>query len=227
MKKFTLVCMVMVAAVTFAFAQNLASCQQTCEIEKVVQEGPFLGVTIVNERSCSVKILVQDIVENSAAEKFDFRKGDYILSIDGVDMENTAAVKELILSHQPADVISVIISRDGEDVIKDVAIGALKTRVETQTVCCDEKNEFLNELNISLSPNPSSDVISLSLDKAKPGKYTFQMFNTAGIEVQVAVESIEGGFEKAFDVSKLAAGQYFLKVSEGKSSYTSSFVVAR
>ena len=225
MKKITLLSLTLSFFAFTSNAQSLASCKQTCEIEKVIQEGPFLGVKIANVSACSNKVLVQEIIENSAAEKFGLQKGDYILSIDGKDMENTTAVVSLITSHQPSDVISVIISRSGEDVIKDIVIGAQKTSIKKETVCCDKENKFLNDLNISLSPNPTSDLINVSLADAKPGKYTFQAFNSIGVEVFVTVESIEGQFSKQFDVSKIAAGQYFLKISEGEDSYTTSFVV--
>lgn len=226
MKQFTLLLTILFLGAFTMQAQNLSSCKQTCEVEVVIQEGPFLGATISNVSSCANKVLVRRIIENSAAAKFDFREGDLILSIDGIDMENITAVKNLILAHEPGDFISVIISRDGEDVIKDVVIGAQKTRIETKTVCCDEKNAFLNDMNVRLSPNPSTDFVNLSLVKAKAGKYTFQIFNTAGVEVLVSADRVEAGFQKQFDVSKYAAGQYFLKISEGKESFTTSFVVA-
>lgn len=225
MKKFTFIFILLTVATFTINAQSLSSCKQTCEVDKVIQEGPFLGVKIANVKSCSNKVLVQEIIENSAAEKFGLQKGDYILSIDGVDMENTAAVVKLIESHQPSDLISMIVSRNGEDVFKDVLIGAKTTRIEKETVCCDKENKFLNDLNISLSPNPSSNFIKVSLADAKPGKYTFQAFNSIGVEVFVSVESIEGQFSKQIDVSQLAVGQYFLKINEGDATYTTSFVV--
>jgi len=225
MKKITLLSFLLACFTLISNAQNLASCQQTCEVERVVQEGPFLGVKIANVKSCSNKVLVQEVIENTAAEKFGIQKGDYILSIDGVDMENTNAVVEVITNLHPSDVISIILSRNREDIIQDVVIGAQKTTVKTETVCCDTENKFLNDLNISLSPNPTSDMIQVSLAEAQPGKYTFQAFNAIGVEVFVSVESIEGSFSKKYDVSQLSAGQYFLKISEGEDSYTTSFVV--
>lgn len=226
MNKLTLFSFILSIITTTVFAQSSSSCKQTCEVEKVIQEGPFLGVKIANVSLCSNKILVQEVIENSAAEKFGLQKGDYILSIDGKDMETTTAVVSLIESHQPADVISMIINRNGEDVFKDISIGAKNTRIEKETICCDKKdNKFLNDFNISLTPNPTSDFIQVTLTDSKPGKYTFQAFNAIGVEVFTSVESIEGFATKQFNVSDLAAGQYFLKITEGKDNYTTSFVV--
>lgn len=212
---------------TMVKAQNLTDCKQTCEIEKIILEGPFLGVVIVNERANDIKVLVKDLVANSAAVKFDIRRNDYILSIDGIDMENKDMVKALVESRKPGDVISMIISRDGEEIVKDVTIEAKNTRVEMQTICCEEENEFLNDLHVSLSPNPSAESINLSVDKANEGKYAFQMFNTAGVEVHFNEENLSGAFNKEFDISELSIGQYFLKISLRESSYTTSFVVER
>lgn len=227
MKKYALILATFALSFTMLTAQNLTDCKETCEIEKTIKEGPFLGVVIVNERANDIKVLVKDLVANSAAVKFDIRREDYIISIDGIAMENKDMVKAFVESHKPGDVVSIIIMRDGEEMTKEVTIDAKITRIEKQTICCEEQNEFLNDMNVSLAPNPSAQWIKLSVEKAKEGKYAFQMFNTAGVEVHFNEEHINGAFEKEFDISELSIGQYFLKISLGERSYTTSFVVER
>ena len=58
-------------------------------------------------------------------------------------------------------------------------------------------------------------------------EYTFQIFNTIGAEVYASVESFDAGFSKKIDLAQLSGGEYFLRISKGKNTFTKTFVVAK
>ena len=72
MKKITLVLLIMISVVATGFSQISNNCQTTCEVERVVQEGAFLGVKIQGLRCSSDYhgVYVKEVLENTAAEKF-------------------------------------------------------------------------------------------------------------------------------------------------------------
>lgn len=230
MKKITLVLLLMVSVVLSSTAQTAGTdCKKTCEVEKVVQEGTLLGVRIQGS-SCNgvpgVKVL--ELVPNSAAVKFEFQLGDLIQDVDGEAVTNTRQMVALIQSYKPSDLVTITFTRKGEELTKDVILGAKKTTIVKETVCCDVKeDQFFNALNMNVYPNPASSFINFSMSEAAAGKYTFQVFNTVGAEVYVEVENFEAGFSKKLDLTEMAVGEYFLKITKGENTITKAFVVAK
>lgn len=230
MRKITLMLLVMVTVFTSSFAQISGNdCQKTCEVEKVVQEGAFMGVKIYGMRCTSdfFGVYVKEVLPNTAAEKFNFQEKDIIVSIDGQDLYNTKEMVDLIATYEPSDVVSVLFKRNGKEQEMDVVLGAKSTKIVKESICCDDNDPFFNEMNMVLYPNPAVNSVNFSMDEAEAGKYTFQVFNTVGAEVFVAVESFQAGFSKSLDLSELSSGEYFVKVSKGANSFTKTLVIAK
>lgn len=59
-------------------------------------------------------IYVASVVEGGSASEAGIRKGDIILSIDGVKVNDSATVQELIARHRPNDKVKISVKRDGE-----------------------------------------------------------------------------------------------------------------
>ena len=229
MKKITLVLFLMVSVFATSFAQIAKSdCKKTCETEKIVQEGTLLGVRIQGITCGMPGVRVIELLPNTAAEKFGFKVNDVILSVDGEDIMNTKQLVDLVASHKPSDLVSISFSRAGEESTEDVILGAKKTTIVKETVCCDTKEDkFFNALNMNVYPNPAATNVNFSMDRAEAGKYTFQVFNTAGEQVYVDVENFDAAFSKNIDLSDIAAGSYFLKITKGENTLTKAFVVAK
>ena len=229
MKKLTLVLLIMVSVFATSFSQISSNCQTTCEVEKVIQEGAFLGVRIQGLRCTSDYhgVYIKEVLPNTAAEKFNFQVKDIIISVDGEELFTTKELVELIASHKPSDIVTVLYKRNGVEIEKEVVLGAKTTRIVTETVCCDDNDAFFNDINITLYPNPTVSDINLSMEDAEFGKYTFQVFNTSGAEVFVEVENFDAGFSKNINLTDLSAGEYFLKVSKGKNTFTKAFIITK
>ena len=63
----------------------------------------------------SVKgVYVQDVIEGGAAEKAGLKKGDVILQMQGMPVDNKSELQEIITQHNPGDKIAVTVSRAGK-----------------------------------------------------------------------------------------------------------------
>jgi len=229
MKKITLVLLIMVSAISTTFSQISSNCQNTCEVEKVIQEGAFLGVKIQTLRCSSDYhgVFVQQVLPNTAAEKFEFQYRDVILSVNGEELFTSKQMVQLIATYKPSDLVTIVYKRAGVEYEKDVVLGAKSTKIVKETVCCDDNDTYFNDVNVSLYPNPTTSEINISMEEAQEGKYTFQVFNSAGEEVSVELENFDAGFSKKIDLSNLSAGEYFLKVSKGHNAFTKAFIIAK
>ena len=59
-------------------------------------------------------IYVANVVEGGSASEAGIRKGDIILSIDGVKVNDSATVQELIARRRPNDKVKISVKRDGD-----------------------------------------------------------------------------------------------------------------
>lgn len=231
MRKITLTIALILGLATLGTAQiaNNSNCKKTCEIERVVQKGTLLGVKIGNFNCGGVPgIYVLEVLKNTSAEKFGFVKGDIIYDIDGVGVENTDRMIEIVTSYKPSDLVNIGYKRAGKEYSKDVILGAKSTEIVKERVCCEENNDrFFNDVNISLFPNPTTSKITLSMDEAEAGKYGFQIFDITGKEVMSSVENFDNGFSKTINVENLESGEYFFNLNNGKNSITKAFVIAK
>lgn len=231
MKKISLLLIAVLSVFTITNAQISSECQKTCETEKVVQEGAFLGVKLQGSQCTNLnsEVIVLEVLENTAAEKFNLQSKDVILSIDQEKLINTKHLIDIIASHEPSDVIQLRILRKGENEIyvKSIVLGAKSTKIVKTTVCCDNDDKLFNNVNMTLYPNPTISSINFSMDDAEAGNYSFQIFNSVGAEVYVEVENFDAGFSRTIDLTDLSSGHYFMKVSKGANSLTKTFVISK
>lgn len=59
-------------------------------------------------------VYVATVSEDGAASAAGIRKGDVIVSIDGVKIDNSSSVQEQIAKHRPNDKVKITVKRDGE-----------------------------------------------------------------------------------------------------------------
>lgn len=71
-------------------------------------EGKDLGITEIGG------VYVAGVTEGGAASEAGIRKGDVVLSIDGVKLDGTASVQEQIARRRPNDKVKLSVKRDGK-----------------------------------------------------------------------------------------------------------------
>ncbi len=60
-------------------------------------------------------VYVASVVENGAAEECGIKKGDVIISIEGVKVNTRSELQEQISKHRPGDVVKVLVKRDNKE----------------------------------------------------------------------------------------------------------------
>ncbi|MEE9440080.1 MAG: T9SS type A sorting domain-containing protein [Saprospiraceae bacterium] len=203
-------------------ATDLADCENVCEVEKTIQIDALLGVRIINTKEKGGADVIR-ILDHSAAKRNALHKGDIITAVDGVPVENVKHLVKTIQSHQPSDLVNIEYTRRDIQYSKDIVLGAKKTKVITEMICCDEARYFNNE-NISLFPNPTRDNINVAMEEAQEGKYVFQIFDINGKRVITEVNKYDSGFTTKIDITNIPTGEYFLRVSKGEDALTKAFV---
>lgn len=67
-------------------------------------------------------VYVATVSEDGAASAAGIRKGDVIVAIDGVKIDNASAVQEQIAKHRPNDKVKITVKRDGAVKLFDVTL---------------------------------------------------------------------------------------------------------
>ncbi len=117
----------------------------------VVQRG-FLGITISSLDSklaaekgieLSQGVLVDSVLENSAAENAGIKPNDVILKIQGTKVTTSSELQEIIGRHRPGDELLVLANRDGKEKLFKVSLNNKQGNKEPMT---KNQHELFNVL---------------------------------------------------------------------------------
>ena len=102
-------------------------------IESIINYGkvinrPYLGVTMKTVSSDSYfgaieGIYVESIVKDGPADAAGFSIGDRLISVDGVEIEESGDIIRVRDSHEVGDPIDFVVERDGEEITLTLIIG--------------------------------------------------------------------------------------------------------
>ena len=129
----------------------------------------FLGVSIrdVNSELAKQKginlsegIYIEGMTENSAAKKAGIKVGDVITSIDGIKVNTTPELQEVIGKHKPGDAVQIKINRDGNESI--IAVTLTGQNGTTATVTRDE-GDILKSLGIAIETISPEQIKKLNI----------------------------------------------------------------
>jgi S1-C subfamily serine protease len=67
--------------------------------------------------------LIESVVNGSPAESAGLQKGDVVTKIDGKELKTESAFAEIIDSHEPGDVVSLTVERNGQEMTIKVTLG--------------------------------------------------------------------------------------------------------
>jgi serine protease Do len=95
------------------------------EYRLATERDAFLGV--VTEESDKGAV-IEEVVNESAAEKAGLQKGDIITSVDGKTVKNTGDIAEVIADKKPGDEVDVVYLRDGKEKKVKAKLGENKNR---------------------------------------------------------------------------------------------------
>ena len=227
MKKIILLSIGLFLGASVINAQSLSDCKKTCEITKVIEEGPFLGVQIINGPG-NKNAQILRVVENTAAERNGFIVGDVITKVDATTILDNFHLVSVIGAYQPGDKVVINYIHAGVESSMKVKLGAKTTRVVTEQICCDEvKTNNGSVAELLIYPNPAVSNITLKTKEIFSGDVNISVYDLQGKEVLSSVVKSEGRFNQSIDVSSLFAGQYIIKLSNVTSNYTEKLFVTK
>ncbi len=237
MKKILLLALTLSLSNTLLTAQDLSSCKNICKKERIIQEGPFLGVRIITDANNQfAKVL--EVVPNTAAAKNNFAVGDVITKVDGINIANHAHLIQVIKAHQPNDVVKITYLHNNKSQTKKIALGALRSRKVIETVCCDDeiaaskvetKTTMIEKNNISFSlyPNPAVNTLQISSDESITGETKILVLDLLGNEIMSSTVKNNGVMNHKMNIETLASGTYLIKIEHNNIISSKKLIVAK
>lgn len=146
-----------------------------------VQRG-MLGVTIRTMDGALAKeknvdfttgVWVEQVGEDSAADKAGVLSGDIVLEVDGAETNSSPRLQELIAGKRPGDEVTLLVNRDGKE--KEIKVVLENVNGNTEIVK-KEKKEILNLLGADFETLDKEMAKKLEIDggvrisKLYPGK---------------------------------------------------------
>jgi serine protease Do len=124
---------------------------------KIVHQPGALGISLVLVDSPAT---IDEVIDDSAAEKAGVKAGDIILKVDGVETPNREKLVQTIGNHAPGDKISLLIRRGSEELTLEATLGS-----RAKVFGGDDRSEFQNTLgNRKLSERRASFPLAIQHD---------------------------------------------------------------
>jgi len=134
----------------------------------VVQRA-YMGVTIREVDSRLVKekdldmangVYIESISENGGAKESGMREGDVIVSVDNFSVKTNAALLEIIGQHNPGDIVSVMVHRNGQN--QDFQV-ELRNQQGSTAIAKKDNNFYRSDLGATLEQVPEEDIRNLKI----------------------------------------------------------------
>ena len=72
-------------------------------------------------------VLLRDVIPGTASAEAGLQAGDIILTMDDQRLRNIGELSKFLISHQPGDMVDVVLLRDGTEVIANITLGERPT----------------------------------------------------------------------------------------------------
>jgi len=157
----------------------------------------YLGVSIREVNSKLVKekqlatdngVFIESVTETGGAKEAGIRQGDIIVSVNAHPVRTNAELLEVIGQHNPGDIVSVLVNRDGTD--KEFRV---ELRNQEGSTSVEKKGEdfYLSDLGATLEQVPDDEKAKLSI--------------TGGLKVVELQDGMlkKGGVQKGFIILKI------------------------
>ena len=111
-------------------------------------------------------------------------------------------------------------------VVSASKVASITETVSTYTASTPTAEANLDNLNISIFPNPSADLIAIQMGNLVKEDYTLDLFDIAGKLIQ-STKINKGSTIAYFDTQALYSGTYLIKISNGTVQTTKKVVVQK
>jgi hypothetical protein len=152
---------------------------------------------------------------------------NYVLEVEGKDFDANATISAYLVDNYLHT--QTLLKNTGSVQIPYVIDNNAASAASNRFIIVTSKKAFPSlvssgDVNIKVSPNPSTDVAVISYSAKTKGATTIRVVNTYGqVVVSLNLGEQQTG-QYSLPVSKLAAGQYVVEVTVGEEKITSQFV---
>jgi len=185
------------AGYSFAIPVNIVKKVVADMMEFGEVQRAFIGVSIQEVDSKLAReeglnelrgVYVAEVLGNGSAQEAGIRKGDIIVSVDGLPVNSRSELLELIGQHRPGDRLDIVVTRDGKESAFKVK---LRNKEGNTKVVKTEAQNVDEMLGATFSPAPSELMKKLAIDH--------------GIQVSALKDGIlmEAGIRQGFIITEV------------------------
>ena len=193
-------------------------CKRFCK-KKESEAKAFIGVKLeVSKGLDAAKI--ESIIPASSAEKTGLQQGDIITQIDGLFVHSPCDLNAIISEYYPGDRIKITYIREEHQEEKELILGARLSSTITWVPCCEPEKPTIttqttddSSTSLHIAPNPNEGFFQLTFELEADQAVIIRMTDNTGRAIyQETINKFNGFYHKEIDVSKAAAGLYYLNV---------------
>jgi len=159
---------------------------------------PFLGASFseINSKLATdlnlkeIKgIYVNSVDPNGSSSESDIKKGDILLSINGIEINSYSILKEFLGQHRPGDRVEGVILRDNKQIVKNIV---LRNKNGTTAIVKKEELNIAKMIGAELKPIDNSTKQLLRINNGlRVERLENGLFKNAGIQEGFILVSID------------------------------------
>jgi hypothetical protein len=194
---------------------------------------PFIGIGSTGMDDFS-GVLLERIVEKSAAEDASFHAGDVISYIDDYEIRSVCDLLRTVKKLNVGQQVSVTYNDGGADKNKDVIVGSREVRQVSWKSCpatASVENPVIHAAvaaapAYNVFPNPSTGVSNLTFEHDSTGELSIEIFDLNGKRI-FAQDKIDFDhyYEDVIDIANQASGIYIVELRLNGQKFTKELVV--
>lgn len=205
----------------------------TTQLIEVTQTGNY-SVVVEDEFGCQATDNIQVTVQDPATAEFDYAQDANSLTVSFVDFsDNATSYSWTFQSGNPATSTLqnpvVVYPDNGEYVVTLTTTNTCGTTSVTDTVFVKSPvgiNDIFTD-GFKLFPNPTNGLLQLQFSTTNNQTIGISLFNTLGQQIWTESTTVDGAFNKAYDLSALADGVYMLQLTTTNGINTQRVIVRK
>jgi len=205
-------------------------CLQTTSIEKL----PLLGVAADVEDGVESGVVIQKVIDGSAAKRAGLKAGDILTFIEEEPIFSSCDLRTIVSKYEPGTAIDLHYLRDGKEKYAQTILGyKLKRNMEWQSCCSEALTN--HELGTGPSsafrvfPNPTEGLAQFQYQSSEEeGLLQVVISNVAGKEIyRETINRFNGNYDGYIDLTDKASGVYFLNIIHAGEIHTEKIILQK